>query len=106
MFYDFISLIYYYARVLFGGQLFKLRETAKLKNAYKGYECFVFGLGPSLRKIDFQKVAKIKRERNMKILAFNAYVNIDDIISLAPPDIYVLSDINYFNNTRDKRNMV
>jgi hypothetical protein len=68
-----------------------IRKTKKLKNTRKSKKAFVFANGPSLRKIDFNKINK---------LGFDVFVtnkfndNNNDKLRL---NFYVLSDPRYFD---------
>lgn len=75
----------------------EFKRTRKFKNAYKRKNAFVFANGPSLRKIDFRKVEKYRRQEGFKLFGVNSFVLLENKVI---PDFYVLSDPAFFGDFR------
>ena len=69
-------------------------KTKRLKNSHKNDYAFVFANGPSLKKVDPNKVANLQK-KNFYVFAVNSYIS-SDFASVVAPNYYVLSDPAYF----------
>lgn len=79
---------------------FALRKTKKLKDTKKGRNAFVFANGPSVNKLDPQKINDLQRHKGYDVFAGNSYIN-SDFASIVAPDYYIFSDPAHFGKIRD-----
>jgi len=91
---DHFMLIYYYIKN-YRAMFSEFKKTYRLKNSMRGYKAFVFGNGPSLKRLDFKKVSKYQSEYGFKVFCINSFIGDGKNIDLVP-DYYVLSDPAYF----------
>lgn len=83
------SAVYYVRHVLPAGSA--LAATRRLEGSRRGRRAFVFANGPSLRKLDARKIAKLQHEEDFDVFGINAYVR-TDFARVARPDWYVMTD--------------
>jgi hypothetical protein len=84
---------YYFRHILCRPQI--RREIRALRNRHQDRSVLVFANGPSLAKLDPEKVRRLQRDRGFHVIAINAYLN-SDFGRAVTPDYYVLSDPNYW----------
>lgn len=71
-----------------------LDDTKLLRDLYKGEGAFVFANGPSLNKLDLNRVSFLQSEHGFKLICVNSFIrSFHDVVK---PDFYVLSDPAYF----------
>jgi hypothetical protein len=69
----------------------KLALTRGLRGSRRDRRVFVFALGPSMRRLDPRKIARLQEHDGFDVLSLNAYVT-TEFGRIAPPDVYLLSD--------------
>jgi hypothetical protein len=74
------------------------RQIRALRNTHTDRSAFVFANGPSLSKLDPDKVVRLQREQGFHVFAINGYLA-SDFGQRVRPDYYVLSDPNYWTRT-------
>ena len=72
----------------------KLYKIKKLKDSKKGQKAFVFANGPSLNKIDAEKIKKYQDE-GFDVFAGNSFIN-TEFGKIVEPNYYVFSDPAHF----------
>lgn len=79
----------------------KIDSIRLLKKSKTGARCFVFGNGPSLGRIDPNKVKRFQSD-GFDVFATNQYL-CSDFASTVVPDFYLLSDPLTFQGTNGRR---
>jgi hypothetical protein len=70
------------------------KDTKALKDSFKNKNAFVLANGPSLKKIDLEKIKQRQKEFKSKVICVNSFIG--KLNSKLIPDFYVLSDPLYF----------
>ena len=70
------------------------RDTKSLKNTFKDQNAFVFANGPSLNKVDLNKVKQLQQNSGNKVICVNSFIS--KLSHKLIPDYYVISDPVYF----------
>jgi hypothetical protein len=68
-----------------------LALTRKVRGSRRDRRAFVFALGPSMRRLDPHKIARLQRTAGFDVVGLNAYAT-TEFGRIALPDVYVLSD--------------
>lgn len=84
----FLYLLYYMKHCLPNHKLFK--KTRKLRNTKNGKSVFVFGNGPSMKKLDPQKIKRYTSE-DFEVIACNSFLY-SDMGKAVKPDYMLFSD--------------
>ncbi|MBF0570625.1 MAG: DUF115 domain-containing protein [Candidatus Omnitrophica bacterium] len=77
-----------------------LKKTANLRGIHKGQNAFVFGCGPSLKRLDIQKIKQYQKKEKFNIYAVNAFIN-SEFCQEVIPDYYILSDPQSFKPEKE-----
>src|SRR5688572_25482640 len=85
-----LHLMAYYGRHMAPGWR-AFDRTRRLAGSERARSIFVFGGGPSLRKLDPHKIQRLQREQGFHVAGVNSYVT-SAFGAIARPDVYVLSD--------------
>lgn len=75
-----------------------MKTTRLLRNTKAGQSAVVLGNGPSILKIDQNKLKFVQKERHCDVIAVNSFVS-SAFFPTVIPDFYVLSDPLYFGDT-------
>lgn len=99
----FLDYLLYFRYLLINYRhLTELKRVKIFHNSEKGKNAFVFANGPSLLKLDFDKIKYYQKELGFRVIGVNSFILNGKII----PDYYVLSDPaffgNYYNITEEK----
>tara|TARA_B110000259_G_scaffold79434_1_gene93036 strand:+ start:6242 stop:7159 length:918 start_codon:yes stop_codon:yes gene_type:complete len=89
---DLFFFIKYSIKTLIISKHFK--DTKALKDSFKNKNAFVLANGPSLKKIDLEKIKQRQKEFKSKVICVNSFIG--KLNSKLIPDFYVLSDPVYF----------
>lgn len=76
-----------------------LKATKYIKNTMKEQNAFVFANGPSLNKINLEKVKNYQKQFGYKLICVNSFIG--KFSSKIIPDYYVLSDPVYFGYSEE-----
>ncbi|MGJ0353774.1 6-hydroxymethylpterin diphosphokinase MptE-like protein [Aliarcobacter cryaerophilus] len=77
----------------------ELLNTKKLHNTMFKTNAFVFANGPSLSKIDLEKIKNLQKNEDYKVFCVNSFIRSFDQVII--PDYYILSDPVYFGEDID-----
>ena len=73
-----------------------LRQTQRLKGSKAGKMALVLANGPSVGKLDPQKIRRLQQESGFDVFAVNSYIS-SPLAGVVVPDYYLLSDPAFFN---------
>ncbi|OHD63450.1 MAG: hypothetical protein A2096_16280 [Spirochaetes bacterium GWF1_41_5] len=76
----------------------QLKTTALLRNSARGKSAFVFANGPSLARLNPEKIARLQKQ-GYDIFAINSYLR-SSFFKIAAPDYFLISDPAYFGDYR------
>ncbi|GAA4408751.1 hypothetical protein GCM10023187_31130 [Nibrella viscosa] len=72
-----------------------LQQTRRLKGSKRAKQAIVLANGPSVAKLDPQKIARLQQESGFEVFAVNSYIS-SPLAEVVVPDYYLLSDPAFF----------
>lgn len=72
-----------------------LRQTRKLRGTMAGRKAIVLANGPSVGRLDADKINRLKQSHNFDVFAVNSYIS-SPLAEIVVPDYYLLSDPAFF----------
>lgn len=70
-----------------------LAGTENLRAQHAGKSCFIFATGPSVNKLDLEKI-KLRLGGGAKLIGINSYIS-SELAQEMPPDYHIISDLSY-----------
>lgn len=92
---DTVARNWYYRLKVVSRNWSYLRQTRRLKGSKKGKSAIVLANGPSVAKLDPQKIARLQQENGFEVFAVNSYIS-SPLAGQVTPDYYLLSDPAFF----------
>ncbi|WP_345247148.1 hypothetical protein [Nibrella saemangeumensis] len=93
---DTVARNWYYRLTVVIRNFGHLQHTRRLKGTKKGKVALVLANGPSVGKLDVQKIARLQQENGFEVFAVNSYIS-SPLAQVIAPDYYLLSDPAFFN---------
>ncbi len=70
-----------------------ISNTKALHNKHKNQSCFIFATGPSVNRLDIEKI-RARLNAGDKLIAINSYIS-SELATVMPPDYHIISDASY-----------
>lgn len=77
----------------------QLRRTRRLRGSKAGKQVLVLANGPSVAKLDPEKISRLQRESGLEVFAVNSFIS-SPMAQTVRPDYYLLSDPAFFQPER------